>query len=102
MRGVAEFTRLRVDRPGEKLALLFRTNPSRFNASTSVRFTVVAPPPDTNRVRLGFVLHGVLEGVDSDSTAVRNSIRSGLASQLDVDISRIDNVIYQVSIRTQE
>ncbi len=96
VRGVAEFTRLRVDRPAEELTLLFRTNPSRFEATTSVRFTVVAPSPDTPRVRLGFVLHGDLEGIDRNSNAVLNSIRTGLGSQLDIDISRIDTVTYKV------
>ena len=96
MRGVAEFTRLRVDRPGEELTLTFHTNPVRFQATTSVRFSVVAPPPNTPRVRLGIVLHGDLEGIPTDSTAVHDSIRSALGSQLDIDISRIDNVTYKV------
>ena len=96
VRGVAEFTRLRVDRPAEELALLFRTNPTRFEAATSIRFTVVAPPLDTPKVRLGFVLHGDLESLPRNSMAVLNSIRIGLGSQLDIDISRIKAITYKV------
>lgn len=98
--GVAEFTRLRVDRPGQELSLVFRTNPTRFEAATTVRFQVVAPPASTPRRRLGFVLCGDLEALAGDSTtaAVQSVIRAGLGSALDVDVSRIEDVIYTVRI----
>lgn len=93
--GVAEFTRLRVDRPGEELSLVFHTNPARFRATTSVRFSVIAPPASTPRTRLGFVLRGEL---DADSSLVLSSIRTGLGLALDVDVSRIEDITYEVSL----
>lgn len=78
------------------MILRFHTNPTRFNTATSVRFTVEAPPPDTPRLRLGFVLQGDLEHFPGNSVAVINSIRTGLGSQLDIDISRIDSITYKV------
>ena len=98
MMGVAEFTRLRVDRPAQELSLMFRTNPTRFEAATTVRFRVVAPPADTLRKRLGFVLRGNLEALAGDSTtaAVQSAIRMGLGLALDVDVSRIEDVTYTV------
>lgn len=94
--GVAEFTRLRVDRPGEELSLLFRTNPSRFQATTSVRFSVTTPPASTPRTRLGFVLRGDLGSVASDESVILSSIRTALGLVLDVDVSRIGDVTYEV------
>lgn len=95
VRGVAEFTRLRVDRPGKELILNFHTNPTRFQATTGVRFRVVVPPANTSKTRLRFVLHGT---VPSNSFTVQNSIRTGLGLALDVDVSRIQDVIYEVSL----
>ena len=96
--GVAEFTRLRVDRPGQELSLMFRTDPTHFEAATMARFQVVAPPADTLRRRLEFVLQGNLEALAGDSTtaAVQSAIRMGLGSELDVDVSRIEDVTYTV------
>lgn len=95
--GVAEFTRLRVDRPEEELTLVFHTNPPRFRATTSVRFSVIAPPENTPRKRLGFILHGDLTALAVDSSIVLSSIRTGLGQALDVDISRIKDITYEVS-----
>ena len=96
--GVAEFTRLRVDRPGSNLTLQFSTNPTRFQTVTSIKFTVVAPPTNTPHKRLRF---SVLGSVSGDLQAVQSSIRTGLASALDVDISRITDVTYAVSKYTR-
>lgn len=93
------FTRLRVDTPAEELTLVFSTNPARFHATTSVRFSVIAPPASTPRRRLGLVLRGDFSGIANDSPAVlQASIRNGLGLALDVDISRIGDVTYEVTV----
>ena len=97
VRGVAEFTRLRVDRPEEELTLVFHSNPPRFRATTSVRFSVTAPPENTPRTRLGFVLRGDSAALATDSSTVLSSIRTGLGLALDVDVSRIKDITYEVS-----
>lgn len=99
VRGVAEFTRLRVDRPGKELILNFHTNPTRFQATTGVRFRVVVPPANTSKTRLRFVLHGT---VPSNSFTVQNSIRTGLGLALDVDVSRIQDKCPLLSIAVTE
>lgn len=97
MRGVAEFTRLRVDRPAEDLALHFHTVPSRFEVSTSVRFAVVSPPGNTSREVVGFVLEGNLGALPDSKNEILNAIRSGLSEKLDIDISRIKSLDFTVS-----
>ena len=94
---MAEFTRLRVDRPGEELILKFRTNPTRFETTTSVRFTVVPPPGDTERNKVRFELQGDVNALPSDDSAILTAIRQGLAEQLNVDISRFVDINFNVS-----
>ena len=95
--GVADFTRLRVNRPSENLVLTFRTIPDRFRAETSVLFSVVAPPSDTKREKVGFVLRGDVGSLPSASE-VLNAIRQELGRRLDVDVSRIFDLSYEVLI----
>ncbi len=96
VRGVADFTRLRVDRPAERLTLVFHTLPARFQAQTSISFRVVAPPSDTPREKLGFVLQGDIDNLPPYHSVVVSDIREGLATALDVDLSRIQDITYQV------
>ena len=96
--GMAEFTRLRIDRPAQNLTLHFCTNPTRFQVATSVSFTVIAPPASTPSKRLKFSVHGDVDNVPTDIETVENSIRTQLASSLDVDVSRIRDITYIVSV----
>lgn len=97
VRGVAEFTRLRVDRPAEDLTLQFQTIPSRFEHTTSVRFSVVSPPDSTPREKVGFILEGNLGALPDSKDEILNAIRLGLSEKLDVDISRIASLDFIVS-----
>ena len=108
IKGQANFTRLRVDRPATHLTLVFRTDPKGYETSTSVQFTVVAPPTSTPREKVEFVLEGDLEslnlpGVGEDwgteeLAKIVEAIRLGLSNSLGIDISRIKNVIVTVSV----
>ena len=95
--GVAVFTRLRVDRPAGSLALHFTTEPARFEATTSVLFTVVAPPADTAREEAVFVLQGDFSRLPLDQSVVREAVISAVSSELDVDLSRIADLKFAVS-----
>ena len=94
MRGVAEFTRLRVDRQGQDLTLQFSTIPSRFQTTTSVSFQVIEPLQDTAREKIGFTLEGDISALPNDLTA---AVLEGLSLALDVDISRIEGLTVEVS-----
>lgn len=95
--GVAEFTRLRVDRPSQLLTLKFSTNPSRFVAQTSVQFDVVTPPENTERERVVFVLAGSIGALPGDEAEVEEAVRLALWRQLDIDVSRIQGISVTVS-----
>lgn len=97
MHGVAEFTRLRVDRPAEDLTLKFHTIPSRFEVTTSVQFSVVSPPDSTPREMVGFILEGNLGALPDSKDEILNAIRLGLSEILDIDISRIESLNIIVS-----
>ena len=97
MRGVAEFTRLRVDRPAQDLTLQFHTIPSRFEVTTSVRFSVVSPPDSTSREVVRFILEGNLRALPNSKDEVLNAIKFGLSEELDIDISRIENLDFTVN-----
>ena len=89
---------MRVDRPAEKLTLVFRTNPTRFQTQTAVEFTVIAPPSNTAReIGIMVVLEGGVGLLPDDQEDLVEAIRLGLSAQLDVDISRIDEVTVTVS-----
>ena len=93
MSGVAEFTRLRVDRPGQDLTLQFNTVPSRFQVTTSLLFQVIEPFDNTTRDKIGFTLEGDTSAVPSDLTM---AVLEGLGLALDVDISRIESLSVEV------
>ena len=97
MRGVAEFTRLRVDRPAQDLTLQFNTIPSRFTVTTSVRFSVVSPPGNTSREMVGFTLEGNLGVLPNSKDEILKAIKLGLSEKLDIDISRIQSLDFTVS-----
>lgn len=96
VQGVAEFTRLRVDRPSEDLTLEFHTIPSRFHASTSVSFRVVSPYDNTTRENIGFTLEGDPSSLPTDSEDLKMVVSEGLGLGLDIDISRIENLTVEV------
>ena len=98
VQGVAEFTRLRVDRPGDELTLEFRTIPSRFHATTSVSFQVVTPYDNTTKEKIGFMLAGDSSSLPSDPDELRMAVGEGLSLELDVDISRIENLTVEVRV----
>ena len=94
--GVAEFTRLRVDRNADKLTLSFQTVPARFQTETSVQFSVVGLPDTVERKQVSFLLS--LDGAGSvewGSESVRVEVVRQLGMTLDVDISRIQNLTLQ-------
>ena len=57
--GVAEFTRLRVDREASRLSLSFTTLPERFQSETSIEFSVVPFHDSVERKQVSFLLSGV-------------------------------------------
>lgn len=95
--GIAEFTRLRVDRIAEQLTLSFTTVPARFQTSSSVQFSVVGLPDNVEGKQVSFLLsqaNGV-SPVDWGSKAVQMAIARQVGMALDVDLSRIQNVTLQ-------
>ena len=91
--GVAEFTRLRVDRKSDQLTLSFATVPARFQTQTSVLFDVVGLPDSVERRRVSFLLSGVIpDSVEWGSERVRAEVARQVGVALDVDPSRIQNV----------
>lgn len=92
---------MRVDRPASGLQLLFITTPGSYRARTSVVFTVIDPPSDTTRQEVIFILEGdtsVLTNLDVDT--VRDAIKTALGQQLDIDISRIQDITYNITVST--
>ena len=90
---------MRVDRPASGLQLLFITTPGGYRARTSVVFTVIDPPSDTTRQEVIFILEGdtsVLTNLDVDT--VRDAIQTALGQQLDIDISRIQDITYNITV----
>ena len=81
--------------PAEQLTLSFAVQ--NFEATTSVVFTVVAPPPDTAQRHVSFFLTGNVRGVSSLSpTAMTLLVTSALSNQLNTDVSRLVNVTVTV------
>ena len=96
MDGVAEFTRLRVDRNADRLTLSFTTVPMRFQTETSIQFSVVGLPVDVERKQVSFLLSGTVSGpVNWGSEEVIGEVVREVGVILDVDISRIQNVTLQ-------
>ena len=95
VRGVAEFTRLRVDRPGQGLTLSFQTVPSRFQATTSVSFQIIDPFQNTSREKIGFTLEGDTSALPRGEE-LNVAVLNGLSLAMDVDISRIENITVEV------
>ena len=96
--GKTNFTKLRVSVPADQLSLSFVVQ--NFEVTTSVQFSVVAPPPSTPQRHVSFLLTGDVRGVSSlSSAAIVLSITTALSSELNVDISRLVNVAVVVSIR---
>lgn len=95
--GVAEFTRLRVDRIADKLTLSFTTVPERFETETSVLFSVVGLPDAVEGKQISFLLSPAssASSVEWKSEAVQTAIARQVAMALDVDISRVQNVTLQ-------
>lgn len=102
MRGVAEFTRLRIDNPAQDLTLQFQTIPSRFEVRTSVLFSVLSPPYNTTREKVGFLLEGNLGTLSNNKAEILEDIRLGLSTSLDVDISRLKDLDFTVSNSNNE
>jgi hypothetical protein len=95
--GVAEFTRLRVDRKADKLFLSFTTVPSRFQTETSVEFRVVGFPQSVERKQVSFLLSGsgIPSSVEWNGAEVIGEVVRGVSMELDMDPSRIQNVTMQ-------
>ena len=97
--GIAEFTRLRVDKPASNLRLMFITSPGDFITQTSVSFNVIEPPSDIPRQEIVFSLEGdtnILLMLEEES--IVDHIISSLGNQLDIDVSRIQQVTYDVEV----
>ena len=92
--GVAEFTRLRVDRNADQLTLSFTTVPSRFQAETSVDFSVVGFPDSVEKEQVSFLLFSdsIPPSVDWDVDEIGRQV----ANTLDVDPSRIQDMTLQL------
>lgn len=95
VKGVAEFTRLRVDKPGEYLTLQFQTVPSRFQATTSVSFQVITPFLDSDAEKISFILTGDTSAL-SRGEGLTDAVLEGVSLAMDVDISRFTNFTVEV------
>ena len=95
--GVAEFTRLRVDRTSQLLALNFRTNPRRFDIQTSIQFEVVGPAESTQRERVMFVLTGNVGALPGNELEIKEAVRAALGTQMDIDVSRVRDIAIRIS-----
>ena len=94
--GVAEFTRLRVDRRADQLTLSFTTIPMRFQIMTSVQFSVVGLPETVERKQVSFLFGiSVPVSVEWGSEGVITEVVRQMGVALDVDLSRIQNVTMQ-------
>ena len=96
--GVATFTHLRVDRASPNLKLSFITDPGIFTA-TSLSFNVNEPPADTLRREIVLLFSGNISILlQLDKHTVVSDIRASFSDVLDIDISRIQNVQYQIQV----
>ena len=97
MDGVAEFTRLRVDRKAEGLSLSFTTVPDRFRSETSIEFSVVLFHDTVERKQVSFLLSGVLvpDSVELNGDEVIQQVARQVGVALDVDPSRIQDLTLQ-------
>lgn len=91
--GIAEFTRLRVDRAADSLQLLFIVSPSRFTVRTST-FSIVSPDiSSTDHITVYFSLDGNYEDVVTAGPGGKDGflkqLKEYLAKILDVDKSRL-------------
>ena len=97
--GVAEFTRLRVDRKADQLTLSFTTVPFRFQTETSIEFRVVGFPDSVEKKQVSFLLSGsgsdLPSSVEWNGDKVIGEVVRELGVALDVDPSRIQNVTIQ-------
>ena len=95
--GVAEFTRLRVDREASRLSLSFTTLPERFQSETSIEFSVVPFHDSVERKQVSFLLTGVPvpDSMEWNGDSVIEEVVRGVGVALDVDPSRIKDVILQ-------
>ena len=95
--GVAEFTRLRVDREASRLSLSFTTLPERFQSETSIEFSVVPFHDSVERKQVSFLLTGVPvpDSMEWNGDSVIEEVVRGVGVALDVDPSRIKDVVLQ-------
>lgn len=92
--GVAEFTRLRVDRQAEQLSLSFTTVPERFHTETTVVFSVVGFPESVERRQVSFLMTGVAipDSLQWNGIQIVREMTRQIAAVIDVDPSRIINM----------
>ena len=95
--GVAEFTRLRVDREASRLSLSFTTLPERFQSETSIEFSVVPFHDSVERKQVSFLLSGVPvpDSVEWNGDSVNEEVVRGVGVALDMDPSRIKYMALQ-------
>ena len=97
--GVAEFTRLRVDRKADQLTLSFTTVPFRFQTETSIGFRVVGFPDSVEKKQVSFLLSGsgsnLPSSVEWNGDEIIGEVVREVGVALDVDPSRIQNVTIQ-------
>lgn len=89
--GRAQFTRLRINEPSNGVTLQFSSNPKNL-VVISPAFAVMSPSAETARQRVHFELTGNLATVESAKSSFAEVVQSSLATLLDVDISRVQNV----------
>ena len=90
--GRATFTRLRINEISNDVLLQLSTNPGNLQVSTTTPLSVVPPPSTTPRVIVHFKLAGEYSTIASDLQGFVKAVKRALATALDVDISRLQDI----------
>ena len=95
--GRATFTRLRINEISNDVLLQLSTKPGNLHVSTTTPLSVVPPPSTTPRVIVHFKLTGEYSTIESDLQGFVNAVKRALATALDVDISRLQDIKVRMS-----
>ena len=92
LNGRATFTRLRVNEISTGVLLQLSTDPGNLQVSTTTPFSVVPPPSTVPRTTIHFKLSGDYGSIESDKQGFITAIQNAIAMQIDIDISRLQNI----------
>ena len=90
--GRATFTRLRINEISNNVLLQLSTKPGNLQVSTTTPLSAVPPPSTTPRVIVHFKLAGEYSTIEADLQGFVNAVKRALATALDVDMSRLQDI----------